>query len=452
MREPPVKKLLYWCRECNVPLIGRTCGCGAEGGPLELLQPYDVRPALTADMEIIHELIKKRFGIPRIPHIILLNKTGGTDRKDLVIANGTRLGWLSFDPFQKSYSFDLAFESLPYLLPSVTKGIVDIGEPGSHSGKRIGGKKVGVQTSLPDGNVIVRSGKLHGVGQLTAGFVRIKQIGVIQAREAADPEWSLAVDRNRYHLHNLERNAVRFIRHHMHDRPEANISFSGGKDSTVALELARRAGITTAYFVNTGLEFPETLEFVGKHDLQFRLFGGDFWNKVRKAGPPKKDNRWCCECLKLEPVKEWRAKAGPCVTVQGNRWYESFARAGLPPVAVNPFNPAQMNISPIRNWRALEVFLYIWWRELPINPLYELGFERVGCWMCPAMLESESERVKALHPELYSIWIEFLKEYYKGKRYPEKFFSCGLWRWDVLPPKMREPEPPEMKKNSSRRK
>jgi 3'-phosphoadenosine 5'-phosphosulfate sulfotransferase (PAPS reductase)/FAD synthetase/predicted RNA-binding protein with PUA domain len=452
MREPPVKKLLYWCRECNVPLIGKTCGCGAEGIPLELLQPYDVRPALAADMEIIRGLIKKRFGVARIPRIILLNKTGGTDRKDLVIANGARLGWLSFDPFRKCYSFDLAFEGLPFLLSSITRGIVDIGEHGSLSGKRIGGKKVPVRTTLPDGSVVVRTGKLHGVGQLTGGFVRIRQIGVVQAREGADPEWSLAVERNRYHLHNLERNAVRFIRQHMHDRPEVNVSFSGGKDSTVALELARRAGINTAYFVNTGLEFPETLEFVAGHDLQVRLSGGDFWKKVRKAGPPKKDNRWCCEFLKLEPVKEWREKTGPCVTVQGNRWYESFARASLPSVAVNPFNPAQVNISPIRNWRALEVFLYIWWRELPINPLYELGFERVGCWMCPAMLESESEHVKSLHPELYSTWIEFLREYYKGRHYPEQFFSCGLWRWDVLPPKMREQGISGIKKNSYHRK
>jgi 3'-phosphoadenosine 5'-phosphosulfate sulfotransferase (PAPS reductase)/FAD synthetase/predicted RNA-binding protein with PUA domain len=452
MREPPVKKLLYWCRECNVPLIGRTCGCGAEGIPLELLQPYDVRPALAADMEIIRRLIRKRFGVARIPHIVLLNKTGGTDRKDLVIANGVRLGWLSFDPFLKRYSFDLAFEGLPSLLPSITKGIVDIGEDATYSGKRIGGKKFAVTTTLSDGSVVVRSGKLHGVGQLTGGFVRIKQIGIVNPREEADPDWSVAVGRNRYHLHNLERNAVRFIRQHMRDKPEANVSFSGGKDSTVALELARRAGITTAYFVNTGLEFPETLEFVGKHDLQVRLFGGDFWKKVRKLGPPRKDNRWCCECLKLEPVKEWREKEGPCVTVQGNRWYESFARASLPPVAINPFNPAQENISPIRNWRALEVFLYIWWRELPINPLYELGFERVGCWMCPAMLESEYEHVKALHPELYSIWTEFLKDYYKGKGYPEQFFSCGLWRWDVLPPKMREPGAACIKKRSSRRK
>ena len=41
------------------------------------------------------------------------------------------------------------------------------------------------------------------------------------------------------------------------------VSFSGGKDSTVLLDLARRVcpGIE-AVFVDTGLEFPEIREFV----------------------------------------------------------------------------------------------------------------------------------------------------------------------------------------------
>ena len=53
MLEPPVKKVLYWCEECNVPLVGKTCSCKKEGKRIELLQPYDVRPALAADTALI---------------------------------------------------------------------------------------------------------------------------------------------------------------------------------------------------------------------------------------------------------------------------------------------------------------------------------------------------------------------------------------------------------------
>ncbi len=124
MREPAVKKTLYWCDHCNVPLIGRSCGCGAEGRAISLLQPYDVRPALAADRELIRSLVHGQFGTVPLPKIILLNKTGGLDRADLVIMHGDRFGWLTFDPVSRQFSLDIAPEALPYLIPHATRGIV----------------------------------------------------------------------------------------------------------------------------------------------------------------------------------------------------------------------------------------------------------------------------------------------------------------------------------------
>ena len=98
LREPPVKKILYWCEQCNVPLIAKSCACGKEGKKIELLQPFDVRPALGADTTLIKELVHERFGNIPLARILLLNKTGGVDRADLVIMNGERFGWLTFDP------------------------------------------------------------------------------------------------------------------------------------------------------------------------------------------------------------------------------------------------------------------------------------------------------------------------------------------------------------------
>lgn len=441
MVNPPVKSVLYWCSECNIPLLGRTCGCGREGRRIALNRPYDVRPALKTDMDLMRDLLARRFGCREIPTVILLNKTGGLDRNDQVIANGERFGWLTFDPSSKEYSFDPSFEALPFLVPRITKGIVDVTDAlqrdPSLSGRRIGGKRVRVKSTLPDGTVVVRAGSLWGVGQQRDGHVRIKQIGKVTPCTYPESDWDLAVVKNTQALKNLERNAVRFIRQHTRDKPCVNVSYSGGKDSTAALELARRAGVETAYFIDTGMEFPETLEFVGGMDIPIRLHGRDFWEKAKEAGPPAKDNRWCCEHLKLQPVKDWLSGTGECVTVQGNRWYESFVRAGIPAVSKNPFNPGQVNISPIRNWRALEVFLYMWWRKLPYNPLYDLGFERVGCWMCPAMLESEFRRVKELHPDLHKKWMKFLREWFTD-RVDDRYLTCGLWRWEALPPKMRE--------------
>ena len=75
-REPPVKKVLYWCDTCNVPLIAKSCACKAEGKKIELLQPYDVRPALHADHNLIRDLLHERFGPVPVPKVLLLTKSG----------------------------------------------------------------------------------------------------------------------------------------------------------------------------------------------------------------------------------------------------------------------------------------------------------------------------------------------------------------------------------------
>src|SRR5208337_3322834 len=116
MREPPVKKILYWCERCNIPLIGRSCACGCQGFPIPLLEPYDVRPALRADRDLITRLVRERFGDVTIPKVLLLNKAGGLDRNDLVIANGTRFGWLTFDPVMKKFNFDLSPEAVRFIV------------------------------------------------------------------------------------------------------------------------------------------------------------------------------------------------------------------------------------------------------------------------------------------------------------------------------------------------
>ena len=440
LREPPVKKVLYWCGHCNVPLIAKSCACGREGGKIELLQPYDVRPALAWDMGLVKKLVHTQFGEVPVPQVLLFNKTGGTDRADLIIANGTRFGWLAFDPETRNYTFDLAPEALPSIIGHVKKGIVELDKVVGKEGEkvRIGGKKFPLTGPAPEGTVIVRYRNRYGTGTVKDGQIRVREIAPVSPVTCPDPDWDVVVDRNRYHLKNLERNAVRTIKQHIGDRPVANVSFSGGKDSTAVLRLARKAGVTKAFFIDTGIELPETIAFVEAQGAEIIRRGGDFWAAAGKAGPPGKDNRWCCKLLKLHPLKLYLADVGPCVTVQGNRWYESWNRAGLDESSQNPANPLQLNISPIRNWRALEVFLYLWWQKAEINPLYAKGLERIGCFLCPAMLESEFEELRSMHPEYAKRWDDFITAWSEKKGYPDAYCSWGLWRWRALPPKMRE--------------
>ena len=440
----PLKKTLYWCSKCNVPLIGQTCGCRNEGFKVPLVQPYELRPALSYDISLLNECLIRQFGSTPLQKIILFNKAGGVDRNELVIMNGEWFGWISFDPQKRETIFVPTEEGLKYIIPYAGKGLVDLGSilhSLKESGKkvRIGGKKFPLPDSHPDGPVIVKYGEKYGVGYIKEGYIRVKKIIIINpAGNLHNPDWDIVIRQNKYHLKNIERNAIRAIKQHMHDRPVVNISFSGGKDSTAVLNLARNAGVEDAYFVDTGVEFPETYQFVKEQGITNVLVGGDFWKGAVHAGPPGKDNRWCCKLLKMNPVKLYLQETGPCVTVQGNRWYESFNRASLEVTSENPNNPLQLNLSPIRNWRAFEVFLYLKWAEIPYNPLYEMGIERIGCYVCPSMLESEYERLRDLHPELAERWDLMLQEWAEKEGFSKDFISCGLWRWQELPAKMLE--------------
>ena len=298
MREPPVKKVLYWCEECNVPLVGKTCACKKEGKRIELLQPYDVRPALASDTALITRLITDRFGNVPLSKILLLNKTGGADRADLVIMNGERLGWLTFDPVARAFSLDIAPEALPFFIGHATKGIVDLDRETSirNEGGRVGGKRLKLRTAVPDGTVIVKYRQRYGTGMVRDGSVKVRELIPVVPRTLPDPGWDVAVETNKYHLKNLERNAIRAIRQHLSDRPTANVSFSGGKDSTAVLHIARKAGVARAFFIDTGIEFPETIAFVRSQGVDIVRKAVDFWQAAEKAGPPGRTTAGAASC------------------------------------------------------------------------------------------------------------------------------------------------------------
>jgi len=435
-------KQLFWCPHCNIPLVAKTCLCKTESIRIDLQQPYDVRPALKADYDLITRLFKERFGEKvTLPHILVLNKAGGMDRNDLIIANGVRFAWLNFNPATRNFAIDIESESLPWLIEKADKGIIHLEEAAVEiPDGRLGGKKITIKKqNIKDGMVIVHYKSKWGTGILKGTSLKIKELGAVEpAKTMPNPEWAEAVEKNAFPLKNMERTAVREIRQNLSLKPTVNCSFSGGKDSTAVWYIAQKAGVSQAFFIDTGLEFPETIEFVKSINVDFIDKAGNFWQAVEKAGPPAKDHRWCCKLLKLNPLKVHLNETGECLTVQGNRWYESWNRAELEAVTQNPNNPLQLNISPLRSWRALDVFLYLWLREIRYNPLYEKGYERIGCYLCPAMLESELETMHHTHPDMAVRWDEFLNRWAGERGLPPEFISWGLWRWKDLPPKMKE--------------
>jgi phosphoadenosine phosphosulfate reductase len=226
-----------------------------------------------------------------------------------------------------------------------------------------------------------------------------------------------------------------------------NISFSGGKDSLAALCLCLKVRPKPdVLFIDTGLEFPETVSYVHQLSDMKRIklhviaAQGDFFQEAQTFGPPAKDFRWCCKTHKLGPLASFIKEHYPkgCVTVEGRRIYESFNRSRINFIERNPYVPGQTTLCPIRNWNALEVMLYIYWNDLVPNPLYDEDFERIGCWLCPASLQSEFASLERTHPQMHEKWTASLRDFTDEKGLDPRYVDWGFWRWRKHPPKMLE--------------
>lgn len=502
---------IYWCRKCNLPLTGEECGgCGGKGEILHLTQPADVRLCSPYEREVLTEQLLSAFGCdPLGDRLVLLNKIPGEDKTDEVLVDGFIFGVLRFELSEMDYSFEPSLQGAKILLKSAEGRKVKLKKTNRHlNGKNVeAGLIESFAGNIKAGDfVLVTAGNLSGYGVSyidgtdfaarnpekpgTSSGTGVQPEVRVKAEPAPSPETGtkilrvrkvdnsevflhpktpdlrVCIEANKKHLQALGKNAINTIRgivsRNEYRELPVYVSFSGGKDSLVVLDLTRAAlkqREFKAFFLNTGIEFPETVKFARdlcremKVPLEEMSSGSAFWEQVEKFGPPAKDFRWCCKVCKLAsagdletgkgacalPGEEGRQKNGNTIaylTIDGKRKHESFSRARIAASETNPFVPAQLNIFPIRDWRALEVWLYIHWRGLSYNPLYDQGFERVGCWLCPSALAAEYSRVKVLHPEMHARWNTFLLEWAKKRRLSEKFVEHGFWRWKELPPKM----------------
>lgn len=301
----------------------------------------------------------------------------------------------------------------------------------------------------PEGNALAT-----GVARMSSEEMRNSERGaavkVRWAERTFTPEdrrkadWGMVIEANAKVLERRARESVQFIRRlseEHKDLPQM-VSFSGGKDSLVTLLLTREAGLRLpVFFIDTGLEFPETVRYVqrlkdelGLDMVMGKAEEGAFFGNLEYFGPPGKDYRWCCKTNKLGPTVKTILKHYPegVLSFIGQRRYESEARSVKPRVWHNPWTPGQIGASPIQDWTSLHVWLYIFKSGVSYNPWYEHGLDRIGCFLCPAsdMADLDISR----RSSRYEMWEAFLRSYAERRGLGPEWLRYGLWRWKRVPP------------------
>jgi phosphoadenosine phosphosulfate reductase len=447
---------LLWCDDLNVPLLDREVGarkCGSIS-IARITRPGDVRPAFPADIEITRKAVINEFNdedlaknlIPN-NEVVLLNKIPGyADQADEVIVRGRIVGHRFYDIEKRMWRFRPLYEGVSEIL-ALKRGYWAIINLNNLPERYDVHRDLVLEGSLPNTKyvhvaVATRDGRYHGVAKV----MRNDRLRVIKSWRAKNrlpsPKPSSLedfIELNRDYLERKARRAVDFLTKVFNEyRKPVVVSYSGGKDSLVALDLAAQTGVKFyIVFNDTGLEPYETYENVKEvsrrygAELIVASAGDSYWRAIREFGPPARDFRWCCKVIKLGPITNTLLNRFPLgyISVVGQRAYESFQRARIPRVSVSRWVTKDIVVAPIQDWTALEVWGYVLMKGLPYNKAYEYGFDRLGCVICPANELAELDAVSERYPSIYKRLEEIIREFSESQKLPREFVDYGLWRW-----------------------
>ena len=251
------------------------------------------------------------------------------------------------------------------------------------------------------------------------------------------------------------------------------VSFSGGKDSTVLYMITKKMGLDIpAVFVNTGLEYPEIVDFVywlrgngnqivelrpkmpfnkvlekcgypviGKRQARFirdlqnanennkatvnlRLTGmnrkgeycptmklADKWLFMKDA--PFKISEQCCDVMKKVPFKRYHKESGR-YPITGQMTQESSERTRIYlQYGCNMFGIKQPKSNPMSFWTDQDIWEFIRKYNTPYSKIYDMGETRTGCMFCLFGLFAEKsptrfDRMAVTHPKQYKYCMEKL--------------------------------------------
>ncbi len=159
---------------------------------------------------------------------------------------------------------------------------------------------------------------------------------------------------------------------------------SYGKDSTALLDIARMSDVAfEAHHQRTTLDPPELMRFGRTHHRPLGVVEDPPAERfedtlLRKRLPPMRHKRWCCETLKE------CGGAGRFV-IDGVTKFESVRRSKRRMVerCYQKKKAGTRYLHPLFDWTVQDVWGFIRARGLPYCELYDQGWKRIGCLMCP---------------------------------------------------------------------
>ena len=230
------------------------------------------------------------------------------------------------------------------------------------------------------------------------------------------------------------------------------VSISGGKDSDVmkhivdiAFNELREEGINVDYNLiafNTSNDTAETYKHLKQHHKMTKEniispeVGFYQWIVDKKNYfTPTRFVRNCCSTYKEGQLTKIMDKKEETLTFLGMRSPESVKRKDYDfdlneaqkKIGKKPNVPENwLRFLPIVKWTDAEVWLYILNRKMKYNDMYNKGFNRIGCLICPYQSDVVELLIKNHYPKQWKRWVDILAKGY------EIYGVERRLKWDLL--------------------
>jgi phosphoadenosine phosphosulfate reductase len=184
----------------------------------------------------------------------------------------------------------------------------------------------------------------------------------------------------------IEQNAVELIAEMLADADTPCVTSSFQSEDVVLVDLIRRAQPDIpVLFLETFHHFPETLTYRDEMTERWKL------NLVVLRAPEPSVGLWktstddCCALHKVGPL--FGALEGYGTWFTGLRREQSPSRANLQEVEPFTLKSGKIlrKVSPLAAWTTKDVWTYAKRRDIPLLPLYELGYSSIGCEPCTSL-------------------------------------------------------------------
>lgn len=206
------------------------------------------------------------------------------------------------------------------------------------------------------------------------------------------------------------------------------LAFSGGKDSQALYHIAKMAGVKFRAHMNlTSVDPPEVIRFVKRQypDVELIKPRMSIYDMAKKKHMlPTRAFRWCCS--------EYKETSGAGkVTLIGVRNEESFKRSKRKEFEVSRHKfrgnfdqwseheesmvacvggKDKILVSPIIHWTERDVWKFL--NEVvkvPHCKLYDEGYRRIGCILCPMSNRKQKIRDMQRFPHVRKKWIDTIQ-------------------------------------------